>query len=379
MHSALPGSAAACGVMLLAIAGCAPESVSLDLPPPPPLKGSQGACSAAPSALAHLSGIVADVMAADLLNLYVVASAGADGSATQGLWRVPKDGSTPQRLATSETPIEAIAVDSFSYPQTSAVYRTTAGAPGVDGGATGAVLSIGLAPTDEPVVIASDRRSPGALLRLDATLFWAEQDIEPSGQIIETIVETTTPGGPVTRVQTLDADQVPHRFAAYEFSAPDASLNSLFWTTWNSRVGTESMAQIIECPVPAPFGPQTRITGPDAGGVAAMSLDSRFTGVLYSGPQGIVEVDVTLDGGRDSPRPIANTGGFVDRIEDDDTDVYFVERSTGRLIGAPRFHFDAQAPRTIASSVDPATAFRVDDACVYWIDPRAETITMAAK
>ncbi len=49
------------------------------------------------------------------------------------------------------------------------------------------------------------------------------------------------------------------------------------------------------------------------------------------------------------------------------------------MIGAPRFPFDAQAPRAIAGSVDPATAFRVDDACVYWFDPRAETVTMAAK
>jgi hypothetical protein len=384
------GSAVACVASFLAIAGCAPESVSLVLPPAPPLAGSAGACSARPSTLAHLAGIVPNVMAIDELNLYVVASSGADGvvassgadgSATQSLWRIPKDGSPPKRLVTSETPIADFRLDD-GYPQAGAVFWTTVGTSDADGGAMGSVQTTGLGAADKPVILASNRRAPGALMVLDTRVYWAEQEVDLSGQLVEAIVETSTTGGPVTRVQTLDADQVPHRFAAYDFGrspTQDASVGLLVWTTWNGQVGSESIAEVVECPLPAPFGPQTVITGADAGGAGGVNLDSRVTGVLYSRPQGIAEVDVGLDGGQGSPRPIAATAGFVDRIEDDDTDVYFVERPTGRLIDAPRFHLDAQAPRTIASSVDPATAFRVDDACVYWIDARAETITMATK
>jgi hypothetical protein len=374
------GSTVAC-VASLTIAGCAPESVSLELPPPPPLAGSEGACSARPSALAHLAGIVPDAMAIDALNLYVVASSGADGSTTQSLWRIPKDGSPPKRLVTSETPIAHFRLDD-GYPQAGAVFWTTVETSDADGGAMGSVQSTGLGATDKPVILASNRRAPGALMVLDTQVYWAEQEVDLSGQLVEAIVETSTTGGPVTRVQTLDADQVPSRFAAYDFGrspTQDASAGLLVWTTWNGQVGRESTAEVVACPLPAPFGPQTLITGPDAGGAGGVALDSLMTGVLYSGPQGITEVPLDLDGAPGAPRSILATTGFVDPIEDDDTDLYFVERTTGRLIDAPRFHIDAQAPRTIASSVDPATAFRVDDACVYWIDGRAETITMATK
>jgi hypothetical protein len=373
------GSAVARLASILAIAGCAPESVSLVLPPAPPPAGSQGACSARPSALAHLAGIVPDAMAIDELNLYVIASSGADGSTTQSIWRVPKDGSTPKRLVTSETPIAHFKLDD-GYPQAGAVFWTTVGTSDADGGALGSVQSTGLGATDRPVILASNRRAPGALMVLDTQLYWAEQEVDPTGQLVEAIVETSTTGGPITRVQTLDADQVPQGFAAYDFGrfpTQDASAGLLVWTTWNGQVGSESTAEVVECPLP--FGPQTLLTGPDAGGAAGVALDALMTGVIYSGPRGITGVSLDFDGGPGASRSITDTAGFVDHIDDDDTDVFFVERTTGKLIGAPRFHSDAQAPRTIASSVDPATALRVDGACVYWIDARAETITMATK
>ncbi len=366
------------GVLSLGMVGCEPESVTLVLPPEPPAKGTVGACVATPSALAHLTGILPGAMVMDEFGLYVIASA-ADGSVAQDFWRVPKDGSTPQRIATSATPIAGFV---FTGDATAtALFWTTAEPTDVDGGATGSVLSLGLGATAEPIVMASNRRAPGALTFVDGRVYWAEQDVDPSGQVVEAIVETAATGGAVTRVQTLDQGQVPRSFSSYDRwdSTQDGSVGALIWTTWNSQVGSERTAEVVECPIPAPFGPQTRIAGPDAGGVSAMRFDDERLTLFFSGPQDLAEVAVALDGGVGVRRPLVDAAGFVDRIDFDDNDVYFVDRATARLIGAPRFHIDAQAPRTLARSVDPATAFRVDDACAYWIDPRSETILMVSK
>ena len=374
-RSACLRSGVAAAILELATAGCAPESVSLDLPPP---KGSVGACGEAPVPLAHLPAIALDALGIDEMNLYVIAASGGDASAAQSLWRVPKDGSSPQRLVTTEAPIAAFAL-AGGFGNATEIFWTTSGA---DGGATGSVGSLRLGPTDAPVILASHRPAPGALVVVGPRVYWSEQDIDPSGQPVEAIVSMSTTGGAVTRVQTLDADRIPRRLTGYQLaSASQASVASLFWTTWDSRVGTEGAAEVVACPVPTPFGPQTVIAGPDAGGVAAMHL-SATPAVLYSGPLGIAEVALQLDGGLDAPRSIADAGGFVARIEDDATAVYFVERATGRLVAAPRFAADAavaRSPRTIATSVDPAAAFQVDDACVYWIDPHAGAIMMATK
>lgn len=363
------------GVLSVGMAGCEPENVTLVLPPPPPAKGTVGACVATPAVLAQLTRILPSAMGMDEFGLYVIAS-GADGSGAQDLWRVPKDGSAPQRIVSSARPIVSVALTGSE--SANAVFWTTTEPADADGGAVGSVLTSSLGPTAEPIVIASNRRSPGALTVVDGRVYWAEQDVDPSGELVEAIVETSTTGGAITRVQTLDEDQVPRHFSSYDASL-DASLGGLFWSTWNSEVGSESRAEIVECPIPAPFGPQTRIAGPDAGGVAAMQFDEERLTVFYSGPRGIAEVAALLDGGVGAPSPLVATGGFVDRIEYDDSDVYFVERATASLIGAPRFHIDAQAPRTLARSVDPATAFLVDDACAYWIDGSSETIMMVSK
>jgi hypothetical protein len=326
------------GVLSLGMVGCEPENVTIVLPPPPPAKGSVSACAATPAALAQLTRILPSAMGIDEFGLYVIAS-GADGSVAQDLWRVPKDGSAPQRIVRSATPIGDVALTGVDT--VSAVFWTTTEPTDADGGATGSVLSLALGATAEPVVIASNRRSPGALTVVDGRVYWAEQDVDPSGQLVEAIVESSTTGGAITRVQTLDEDQVPRRFSSYDYSSLDASLGGLFWSTWNSQVGSESLTEIVECPIPGPFGPQTRIAGPDAGGVAAMQFDGERLTVYYSGPQGIAEVAVAIDGGVGARSPVVDTGGFVDRIEYDDSDVYFVERATGRLIGAPRFHMGA--------------------------------------
>ena len=379
-RSACLRSGVAAGILELAMVGCAPESVSIDLPPRPPPKGSVGACGDAPVPLVHLPAIALHALGIDELNLYVVAASGGDASAAQSVWRVPKDGSSPQRLVTTEAPIAAVAFDAGGFAEATEIFWTTSGA---DGGATGSVGSLRLGPSDAPVILASHRRAPGAIVVVGPRVYWSEQDIDPSGQPVEAIVSTSTTGGAVTTVQTLGTDQIPRTLAAYQgISASNAFVGWLYWTTWDSRVGSEGAAEVVSCPVPTPFGPLTAIAGPDAGGVAAMQLGYATSAVLYSGPLGIMEVAVKLDGGLDAPRLIADAGGFVDRIEDDVTAVYFVERATGSLVATPRFAADAavaRSPRTLATSVDPAAAFQVDDACVYWIDPHAEAIMMATK
>jgi hypothetical protein len=149
-----------CTALLLAWAGCGVEPVSLALPSDPTPNEPAAACTGAPAPLARLSGIVPDVMLTDGYSLFVIASPGADSSAGQSVWRVPKNGSSPQRLLTSETPITSFgAFSDFTGPQVT--FWTSADPSGVDGAATGSVHSIGPVATDAPVVLASNRPDPG--------------------------------------------------------------------------------------------------------------------------------------------------------------------------------------------------------------------------
>jgi|CZKU01.1.fsa_nt_gi hypothetical protein len=146
--------------------------------------------------------------------------------------------------------------------------------------------------------------------------------------------------------------------------------------------GDTTAAQVVECLLPAPFGPLgslIRVAGLDAGGAGAIALGPGSATVMYSGPDAIVGRAVANDGALGAPRTVAATSGFVDRLQDNDVDVYFVDRPTGRLLAAPVSGPDGGAPRVVARSVDPSTSFHVDTACVYWVDARAGTITMVAK
>jgi len=93
----------------------------------------------------------------------------------------------------------------------------------------------------------------------------------------------------------------------------------------------------------------------------------------------VSRVDRQGDGGLGAPRTVVATSGFVDNLQDDDVDVYFVDRPSERLMAAPVSGPDGGAPRAVARSVDPSTSFHVDTACVYWVDARAGTIAMVAK
>jgi hypothetical protein len=349
----------------LAMLGCTPEDVVIEQPPP--YEGLYFAsCVAEPGALAHVPGVLPGLLGIDDVNLYVVASAGADGSGAQSLWRVPKDNSPPRRLATSETPIRSIAVLEFGA---TTLYWATAG----DGGATGAVWSLGPEATDEPVVIASNRSAPIFVLPEPPNLYWFEQGEDSSAQSVEVLVEMSMTGGPITRIQTFDADDVPASIGGYY------AIHALFWTTGSDLPGNESTAKVVEFPLSGHPEPLIRISGPDAGGVGAIGLDSRSYGLLYSAPNAIVEFPLALDGGVGAPQTLVKTDGFVDDIENDAKSVYFIDRSTGQLRAVPWPGADATAPRTLATFLDPATELQLDDECVYWIDAPTATIMMVAK
>jgi hypothetical protein len=92
-----------------------------------------------------------------------------------------------------------------------------------------------------------------------------------------------------------------------------------------------------------------------------------------------MDVGLASDGGFAAPQLVAPTDGFVDRLESDERDVYFVDRGTRRLQGVPQFARDAEAPRTVVSAIAPGTAFKVDGACVYWIDASTDSVLMVKK
>jgi hypothetical protein len=344
--------------------GCTPEDVVIEQPPDPYFGLSSASCVAEPVAFAHVPGVLPGSLGMDDVNLYVIASAGRDGSGAQSLWRMPKDNSPPQRLATGET-----AISSLSVSWGPVLYWTTAG----DGGATGAVWSIGPDAKDRPVLVASNRSAPFGVIEVieqDVDLYWIEREVDSSGAFLEVLVRMPT-GGPVTRVRTFDADHAPTSIGSF------IGVDALFWTT--AELGTESTSEVVELPLSASSEP-VRITGPDAGGAGAIGLDAYPYGVLYSGPDAITEVPVGFDGGLGTPQKLVATDGFVDDIENDANSVYFVDRSTGQLMAVPRRDADAAPPaRILASLLDPATALELDDECVYWIDAATATIMMVAK
>jgi hypothetical protein len=351
----------------LAMVGCTPEDVVIEQPPPPYEGRSSASCVAEPRAFAHVPGVLPELLGMGEVNLYVVASAGTDGSGAQSLWRVPKDNSPPQRLATSETPIRSLTADSDFGVTT--LYWTTAG----DGGATGAVWSLGSEPTDEPIVIASNRSAPRLVLPESSNLYWFEQGKDSSGQSVEVLAEMLMTGGPITRIQTFDADDVPAGIGGYD------AINAFFWTTGSEFLGNQSTSEVVEFPLSGSSGP-VRITGPDAGGAGAIGLDAHGYGLLYSAPNAIIDVPLALDGGLGAPQTLATTDGFVDDIENDANSVYFVDRSTAQLMAVPRRDADAAPPaRTLANCLAPATELELDDECVYWIDAPSATIMMVKK
>lgn len=358
------------GMLSLGIAGCdlgKVEKISLD------------PCKARPTALAHVSGILTSPMTMDELNLYVVSSEEIDGSPTQSIWRVPKDGSPPQRVVTSRTRIAGMCLR--GHPQESTVLWTTVGPSEADGGPVGSVKSIALGSNQPPVTIAANRHSPTDVTTDGDHVYWAEQEVASSGQTVEAIVEAPVTGGAVTRVQAFDAGEVPQDllWTAYWSAALDASVGVLFWSTWNFEHGSERSSEIAASQVSPSVGPRVVVVGPDGGGTAGTQRDFYSSTIFYSGPRGITEYLFPVDGGPGASRTVVDTDGFVDRITDDFTYVYFVDRTTGRLMAASRSGPDTAVPRVVVDRVDPASAIQVDEACVYWIDPDTQSLVMVTK
>jgi hypothetical protein len=75
------------------------------------------------------------------------------------------------------------------------------------------------------------------------------------------------------------------------------------------------------------------------------------------------------------------TSGFVAIIEESGPDFYFVDPASDELRSAstPTGDSGTSALRTVATNMDPASAFQVDTSCVYWIDADAGAVMMVHK
>ena len=143
---------------------------------------------------------------------------------------------------------------------------------------------------------------------------------------------------------------------------------SLFWTTADPASGNEAQAQVAAASLPLPFSPLKQLTGPDGGG--AGGIESSAEGFFYSTAAGIAEID-----GSGKAVEVIPTGGFVQTIEEDGVNVYFVDPATKDLMLAPE-EADGGMPRALTTGVDPGAALQADGTCVYWIDTAAQAVMM---
>jgi hypothetical protein len=370
---------AACRLLVLSamLAGCRVENVSLEAPPTPPPKGSYGACGSAPSALAHLPGLL-PLLAVDEFNLYT-ATAAIDGSAAQSIWRVPKDGSPPAMLATSPTAITSFHVSvGYQAGDWHGLLWSAAGDP--DGGPSGAVWALDLDAGVEASVVVPNRPTPVAAISVNNEVYWAEPSVDNVGRPVEAIMGAPIAGGPPTPIQSVPPFEAPldmHISAQGLQTAGGApeffSEGALFWTTASAAPS----AEIIACPLSAPFAPLVRYGGLDAGGAGGINVTAFQIEVSLGGS--IATLATTPDGGIGTPQTILSTAGPVEVFADDGTDLYFVQPGTTNLVGVPYFPPDAAAPRTILTDVDPTLRFQVDSACLYLVDTAIGAVMMVAK
>ena len=375
-------------VLVAGVLGCQPAPVDLGgpvIPGPAPLPdGTSGACTGAPTTLAQVAHIQPRPLAIDDWNLYVVAASASD-PAKQELWRVPKTGGAPQRLASNQDPIVAIVVGDETADQTSVVFWTTNAAAGDggdagDAGAAGAVWTVGPQATDAPVPLAPNRWAPGALLVLNERVYWAEEQVDSTGQTSGAIVWAPTSGGPVETLQITPVDQLPRAFGEMA-SSGEASL--LLWTTADPTLGNEAEAEVVGCAELLPFGRVTRFATAETGGAGAL-VPSWVDSIVYSGPTGIDEIGYAADGGFSARTRVVATQGFVGAVEESDEGLYFVDPATRALTVVATDGSSVGAPRRLVAGVDPGLAFQVDwgvarggfPGCVYWIDASAQSVMM---
>jgi hypothetical protein len=303
--------------------------------------------------LAQVPRAEARLVAIDNANVYVIAFTSAGDPNDETLWRVPKTGGAPRALVTNQARIGGV-------DTTGTVFWTTGS--GDDAGVDGAVWKLDA--LGNPSLVASNRPAPGTLIVVDAHVYWAEHGVDAQGQLYGAAMWTGIDGGEVTMLQRTDGHQIPQTF--------DANPVTLFWTTADPTLGNEAAAQVVSAPLPLPYAPTTLITGADAGGAGAIELlDSGD--LLYSGPTGITAYP---------PSPASSlfvpTSGFVAIIEESGPDFYFVDPASGELLSAstPAGDSGTSPVRTVATNMDPASAFQVDTSCVYWVDADAEAVMM---
>lgn len=318
-------------------------------------------------------------------NLYALSAPGAGGAGSQVIWRVPKDGSPPVQLASSPTPLTGLTLAMENLSTTSGVIWSTAGDGGAEGGAAGALLSVGLDGGGAPVVLAAGRQAPIQVVSFGTQVYWAEQSVDDLGNPVEAIMALSTAGGPATLIQKVGRDEAPTALGAifWGFGTVEADgtfipSGALYWTTWDPQIDNAASAEIVICPVPGPFGPLTRLGGPDAGGAGAIAYRPYSGGFEYSSADGVINsvAPPSSDAGWVS-QPIATTPGLVDGLVDDGSELFFVQPGTSTLVAIPRSAGDAQAPRVVARGVDPS--FLLDDVCVYWVDTDAGTLAMEVR
>jgi hypothetical protein len=369
-------------LLLAALAGCRVENVSLDtVPPTPPPPGSFGACTAVPSTLAHLPGIL-PLLGIDEFNVYTASVlVDSGGAQPEALWRVPKDGAPPVLLATSPTPITTLKIvrnvnDFFWY----GLLWTTAGEPDADGGPGGGVWSLGVDAGDAPNLVEANRLAPVGVVAAAGQVYWAEQGVDNLGQSFEAIMGAPITGGPPVWIQSVSPMEAPVQLAVSIGGAqnvdgpPEFFPNSaLYWTT----TSPPSLAEIIASPLSAPFEPVARYGGFDAGGAGGINVTDWAVEVSTAG--GIAIISPDADGGVGAPRTFFPIAGPVEVFADDGVNLYFVEPGTTNLEEAPYDAPDAGPPRTLLTGVGPTIPFRVDSTCVYLVDPATESVTMVAR
>ncbi len=326
-------------------------------------------CGAKPTALAHIAGLDDSTMVLDLEDLYVIASESGDAT-KQEIWQVPLRGGPPTRLASDLPPIAGMSLGGGS------VVVTTNLAAG-DAGATGDVLAVPNGRAGTTVRLATSRPAPGAVIAGDHVVYWAEQGLD-HGQPFSAIMTLTLSGdGGVTTLQRMDAGEVPRQFRSLALGddADGSGSEWLYWTTGDPAHPVSAKGEIHGCALPTPLSPVIRVDDPDGGGAGSIEAigDNRL---VYAGPRGITAVTVEPDGSIATARDSIPTGGFVGRIASNYGPVYFVDPSSGALTMQVTRDASPATARRLATGVDPATALKVDDACVYWIDARAGNVMM---
>jgi hypothetical protein len=369
-------SASSSAVALAVFFGCHVEHVELGDPNAPTESHppTTGACGTVPAVLAAIRNVEPRLMAMDDANVYVVSSpvpadvtpGGPRGPTRQSLWRVPKTGAPPQLVASDQNAIASIAIGEPTRIDPEGAVFWTVGAAGGDAGVGGSLWKSG-APGTPPVIVVANRVAPLALIVIGERVYWSDRDVDAAGTPIGAILSASTSGGATTRLHETAFDQIPRTFDV----TPDGTL---VWTTADPVLGNEAEAEVRTLSLSAPASSATRIAGADSGGAGAIETASSAEGTLffYSGPSAITAVTRLNTPGR-----FVRVSGFVDRIEQDETSIYFVDPNGD--LAAWGTSSATQALRTVAIHLDPASAFEVDAACVYWIDARAETVTMVHK